>query len=138
MIVSLKTDRHLEKFRDIKLYASNPNSETEKKIKWFEYSIKNQTDDFLSDPDWFVMQWEDLTEEELPDVYLNDFPLEIDGWMIGRKGQGVKGLSMRTLPLKDDRGNYIQYPEERLVASYLKQGKKVYILKDEMMDALVA
>lgn len=137
MIIALKTEQQLESFKETRSYSSNPDNEKQQLIKYYEYIIKNKTEDFLHDPTYYVMKWEDLTEESLPDAYLADFPLEIDGFIIGRKGQGVKSLSMSYLPLVDEKGNKIEYPEERLVASYLKKGMKVYILKDEMMKALV-
>ena len=84
------------------------------------------------------MRWEDLTEEEFPQKYLDEFPLEIDGYWVGPKGKGLKGVCMAYLPIVDAIGKVIKYPEKRLVAPYLEKGQHVYILKENMMNALQA
>ena len=120
------------------MYASSPSSEDITRIKWFEYSVLNRTNDFLADPDWFVMEWEDLTHEEFPDRYLEEFPLEIDGWFVGPEGsRGVKGVSLSILPLTNHKGEEIQYPETRQCFYEPMPLRKVFILKQSVYDALV-
>lgn len=120
------------------MYASNPSSEDITRIKWFEYNVLNRTIDFLSDPIWFLMEWEDLTDEEFPDRYLEEFPLEIGGWFVGPEGsRKVYGEFLSYLPIVNEKGEKIQYPEERRCFYEKMPHREVYILKQTVYDILV-
>lgn len=139
MISTLKLNRVSDGFlSNASNYLSNPTPDQIKQIKWIEEQVVTRSAAFLSDPNYYSMLWEDLTDEEFPEQYLKEFPMEIDGWWIGAEGsRGVTGISMSILPLKDELGKTIDYPQSRLCEEYLKRGRRVYILKEKVFKELV-
>ena len=120
-------------------YASNPTLSEAARIRYIEAEIIQRTTSFLSDPMWFVKEWESLTEEDIPSQYTKDFPFQVSGLIsAGGTTKRVEGLALTLLPLMDEAGQLKSYPEERLVADFMKYNQRVYILKDSIYKQLVS
>ena len=118
-------------------YNSLPSPTIQARIRWIEEHICNKTEDFTSDPQWFVSEWETLTEEDMPKKYTKDIPLQIITYGIGGKGKRATGVyEIEYLPLTTQKGQPCVYPEDRLVADFLKFNQKVYILKYSLLKQL--
>lgn len=119
-------------------YDSNPNASEQKMIRWIESNIIQKTPAFLEDPEYFISQWEMLTDEDMPKQYTKDIPLQITHFVI--KGKGLKRSDefvVEYLPTLDARGDALAYPEDRMVADFMRCGMKVYALKDTIYKKLV-
>ena len=115
-------------------YKSNPSATAAARIQWIENEIVNRTTEFLADPTWYINEWEQLTEEDIPTQYTEGFALEISGLLSsGGKRKHIAGYAMTLLPLVDVKGNPVIYPEDRLVEDFLKHNQKVYILNDSIL-----
>jgi hypothetical protein len=131
MISTLSTDWKHTFEENPREYLSNPDASDCVRIKMIEQAVTNRDRDWLEDPESLMIEWEDLTGEEFPEQFLEEFPQEIAGFVVGPQGsRGYRGLAFGILPILDRKGNKIQYPEDRLVASYYQRGQRVYILND--------
>ena len=114
-------------------YLSCPSASVAARIQWIETEITQRTNDFLADPTWYINEWEQLTEEDIPSKYTEEFALEISHLVSsGGKRKHIAGYAMSLLPLLDAKGNTKSYPEDRLVEDFLKFNQKVYILNDSI------
>lgn len=119
-------------------YSSRPNKVEQKMIRWIETNIIQKTDDFLSRPDWFISEWERLTDEEMPSHYTKEIPLQITHFILNGKGKKrSEEVVVEYLPTNDNNGNPLAYPDERMVADFMKYGMKVYALKDAIYKKLI-
>ena len=123
--------------KDPSLYKSKPRETGEDyhRILWCQ-EIEGRTNEFLEDPRWFVSEWEELTEEEIPKRYVDGIPFEIDSLVYGasEREDSFRGYALELLPLLDAQGNTIEYPVERLTD--LGNGDEVYLLKDSILTTL--
>jgi len=118
-------------------YASRPSESEQKIIRWIETNIIQQSSDFRSRPDWFVSEWERLTEEDMPSQYTKEIPLQITHFVLKGKGQRRSDeVVVEYLPTIDESGNQLVYPEERIVQDFMKFGMKVYALKEVIYKKL--
>ena len=116
-------------------YLLQPSAVEEARIRYIEDEIVQWSDNFLSNPGWFVSQWEELTGEDMPEQYLKDIPMEISSLVAGAAKKTVEGFRLRLLPVMNA-GKFITYDESRLVEDFLLQNQKVYILKNSILKHL--
>lgn len=116
-------------------YKSLPSPVDVTRIRWIEQEIKQRSDDFLSDPEWYVNEWEALTGQDMPEQYLKDIPMEISSLVASAAQKTVEGFRLRLLPVMSA-GKCISYDDSRLVEDFLTQNQKVYILKDSILKYL--
>ena len=117
-------------------YASRPSLMQQANIRLLEQDIINRSIEFLSNPDEYVSQWEELTGEEMPSQYTEEFPSEIHRLVCQASRKTVTGYRLRLLPTVEKSGASIVYPEDRLVADFAKDNQTVYILKDSILKEL--
>ena len=116
-------------------YKSNPSKADQARIRFCEQEIIERTEEFLSDPEWYVNEWELLTGEDMPEQYLKGIPMEISSLVASEAKKTVEGFRLRLLPLMKA-GKCIKYDDSRLVEDFLSQNQKVYIFKDSIMEHL--
>ena len=116
-------------------YKSGPSKAAQTRIRHCEQEIIQRSDDFLSDPEWYVNEWELLTGEDMPEQYLKDIPMEISSLVASAARKTVEGFRLRLLTLMKA-GKCIEYDESRLVEDFLAQNQKVYVLKDSILKHL--
>ena len=117
-------------------YKSSPTLMSQARIKYLEEDIIQRSPEFLADPDSFIDQWESLTDEDFPQQYLDEFPLELSHFVSEINSNRIRGWGFRMLPLLTSYGAPANYPEERLVENYTWKGQGVYVLKDAILKEL--
>jgi len=121
---------------DTSKYPSKPSKMEQEYIKFWEKEIETRSKDFLMNPQEHMEKWEELTDDEIPKKYTMEFSQVITAPVYGRIGEGVKSYIVELLPLIDAKGEVIEYPEDRLVANFLKHNQQVYVLSDEVLKEL--
>lgn len=117
-------------------YVSVPSLMDQARIGLIEEEIINRTEEFLTDPEGVIAQWEELTGEQMPSKYVDGMPEEICWVESGGKGKMSRGLVFGLLPTISRDGSPIRYSEENLVTDFLKDNRKVYILRKKVMKRL--
>lgn len=107
------------------------------KVRWLESQIRDRTDDFLEDPEFYILEWESLTGEDIPKKYVLDIPQEITSFLDQSNGRRrTDEFLVRYLPLITPKGEPVNYDDSRLVTEFLKFNQKVYVLKDSLLKKL--
>ena len=135
----LKLTKWVEKFgEDPREYKTNPKGHTLDKIRWLENEIETRTLDFQKDPQWYVNEWEELTDQIIPEHYVSDISQQVTANMFEGIGKPVgKRFVVELLPLINEDGTPAEYPEERLWAEpFLEQNQRIYFLIDGVLDEL--
>ena len=118
-------------------YRQSPSLFQQSRIQFLEQEISSKSEDFLSNPEWYVNERESMTGEDMPEQYLEGIPLEISSLVAGAAKKSVQGFRLRLLPLLKE-GKLISYDESRLVKDFLSMNQKVYVLKDSILRHLEA
>jgi len=116
-------------------YPSKPSRQDQARIQWLEGEISQATAEFQHDPEWYVNEWETLTGMDIPDQYTDHLPLQVESILLKGKGyRRTNQMRVSFLPVADQLGNPVVYPEDRLVEDFLPV--KVYVLKDTLYKQL--
>lgn len=132
-MIRLKSEQICDDFKgDKKLYANRITEQIAKKISNIEDIIKRNGREFLTDPEYWITMWEDLTGEDIPRQYSASVPKEITGRSVSLTKKGKTYYFYRFFPVVDAKGKTINYPADRKVYDH----KPVYILQDDVMKEL--
>ena len=117
-----------------KEYKNKPTGQAAQQCEYIENLIKTQSPAFLSDPEYWISMWEDITGQDIPSVYTRDLPSEITG-VAGKVRRNSPTLYLtRYLPVIKADGTKIEYSNKnRLVGQ-----AKTYILKEDLVSQLAA
>lgn len=137
-MITLNQNLQLDEFSvDANEYSARLSQSDIRMIRWIESQIIQETNDYLSDPDYFISTWEEMTGEQMPEKYLKQLPYQIAAFLVKGKHKSRSGdVRVEILPVIDQKGNRICYPDDRLVSDFLPFDYKVYILKDSILKSI--
>ena len=108
------------------------------KLRYLEQNIRDRTFDFLQDPQFYIQEWENITDELIPDQYVQGIPQQIVGFLIqGRNKKISDDFIVEHLPVMSPEGEPLSYPEDRLIQGFLPYNHIVYVLKDSVLKQLI-
>ena len=115
-----------------KLYRNRITDNQIQSLEYIESVIACQGTEFLSDPDYWISQWEQITGEIIPPCFTKDLPTEITGTAARLSRKSPVLYVTRFLPTVNQKGEEISYPSDRQVFDF----KRTYILDDSLLSAL--
>jgi len=134
-MLQLRSSKICDEFKvNKKLYSNRISSHQEKELEYIENLIESNDSAFLSDPEYWISRWEDITGDEMPQKYINDIPREITGTAIKVKRNSPTVYLTHFLPVINQKGERISYPVDRRVREF----GKTYILNDKLVSKLTA
>ena len=132
-MLQLRSQKICDEFKvNKRLYKNKIGVNEERRLQYIEQLIVDQSTEFLSDPEYWIEQWESLSGEDIPSKYIQDLPKEITGTNAVVNKNSRTFYFYRFLPVINKKGDRIKYPNDRQVFNH----KSVYILQDNLMEAL--
>ena len=132
-MLQLKSQKICDEFKvNKKLYSNRISDSQVRMLEYIEEQITSRSTAFLTDPGYWIMQWEEITGDDMPLRYTRDLPRQITGTAakVSRKSKTL--YFFEYLPVINDRGVKIDYPRDRQVF----ENKKVYIIDDKLVKEL--
>ena len=132
-MLQLKSQKICDEFKaNKKMYSNRITDSDVRMLEYIEDQIVNRKNSFLTDPGYWISRWEEITGDDMPAKYTRDLPRQITGTAakVSRKSKTL--YFFEYLPVVNECGVIIDYPQERQVF----ENKKVYIIDDTLVKEL--
>ena len=113
-MLQLRSQKICDEFKvNKRLYKNKIGVNEERRLQYIEQLIVDQSTKFLSDPEYWIEQWESLSGEDIPSKYIQDLPKEITGTNAVVNKNSRTFYFYRFLPVINKKGDRIKYPHDR-------------------------